>query len=295
MKEKILLDTDIGTDIDDAVCLAYLLCQEKCDLLGITTVSGESVIRAKIASALCKVAGRDDIPIFPGTENPLHPPQKQPEAHQAKYLPRRPHKTDFPKGMAIEFMRRTIRENPGEVTLLAIGPMTNIALLFAVDEEIPSLLKNLVLMCGNFTYHIKGQPHLTEWNARCDPYATAYVYNSPAKNIVSLGLDVTTKIKLDKDETVKRFNSDILKAVIDFSGFDDNTRKDITFHDPLAAAVIFKKDICGFKRGNVEVETGISRFGAITCWTHDENGKNEVAFTINEEMFFQHFFEVTNV
>ena len=63
--QKIILDTDIGTDIDDAVCLAYLLANPQCELLGITTVTGEPEKRAMLASALCKVANRD-IPIYPG-------------------------------------------------------------------------------------------------------------------------------------------------------------------------------------------------------------------------------------
>ena len=56
---KILLDTDIGSDIDDSICLAYLLAQPNCELLGITTVTGEAKNRAMMASALCKVAGKD--------------------------------------------------------------------------------------------------------------------------------------------------------------------------------------------------------------------------------------------
>ena len=87
MKEKILFDTDIGNDIDDSVCLAYLLCHESCDLLGITTVTGEPVVRAMLTSALLKSAGRDDIPIYPGVESPLLTPQKQPIPHQKQFLP----------------------------------------------------------------------------------------------------------------------------------------------------------------------------------------------------------------
>ena len=70
MPTKVILDTDIGSDIDDAVCLAYLLAQPECELLGITTVTGEPVARAKMASALCRVAGVD-IPIYPGAPDPL--------------------------------------------------------------------------------------------------------------------------------------------------------------------------------------------------------------------------------
>lgn len=63
MTVKLLLDTDIGSDIDDAVCLAYLLAQPQCELLGITTVSGEPIRRAMIASAICTAAGKD-VPIY---------------------------------------------------------------------------------------------------------------------------------------------------------------------------------------------------------------------------------------
>ena len=293
-KEKLLVDTDIGSDIDDTVCLAYLLCQKQCEILGITTVSGEPVVRAKLTSALLKAAGRDDIPIYPGVEQPLLIAQKQPVAHQVKYLSKWPHETKFPEGQAIEFMRRTIRENPNEITLLAVGPMTNIALLFAVDPEIPALLKRLVVMCGAFTYRYLGEPCLSEWNARCDPHATAMIYNAPVKNIVSVGLDVTTEVVLEKDEVIKRFNNDILKVVLDFSGILDNTRESIVFHDPLAAAVIFKKEICDFRRGNVEIETRSERLEGLTYWKADEKGKNEVAFGVNKEMYFEHFFDTIN-
>jgi len=292
MKEKILLDTDIGNDIDDTVCLAYLLKQKQCELLGITTVSGEPVVRAKLTSAILKAAGREDIPVYPGVEPPLLTPQKQPIAHQSKYLPEWPHETVFPEGEAIDFMRRTIRANPGEITLLGIGPMTNIALLFAVDPEIPLLLKQLVIMCGVFTYSYQGNPCLTEWNARCDPYATQIVYNAPIKNVISVGLDVTTHVTLNKEEICRTFDKDILKVVFAFSGILDNTRQSITFHDPLAAAVIFDKSLCEFKRGNVEVDNDSSRLEGLTIFTADENGNDEVAFSVDRDRFFNHYFSV---
>ena len=65
-KIKILLDTDIGQDIDDALTLSYLLCNPRCELMGITTVSGVVDERAQMASAICRSVGRDDIPIYPG-------------------------------------------------------------------------------------------------------------------------------------------------------------------------------------------------------------------------------------
>ena len=124
--EKVLFDTDIGTDIDDALALAYLLCQPECDLLGVTTVSGDVTARAKLVSAVCKRAGRN-LPIYPGCSDCIATPQIEPYVPQDQILSDFDHDTVFPQGEAIEFMRRTIRENPGEVTLIAVGPMTNIA------------------------------------------------------------------------------------------------------------------------------------------------------------------------
>jgi len=187
MSIKVILDTDIGSDIDDAVCLAYLLAQPRCELLGITTVTGEVNERARLASALCKAA-RKTVPIYPGVDQPLLIAQRQPHAPQAAALGAWAHDTDFPQAEAIEFLRRTIRQNPGEITLLGIGPMTNIALLFAIDPQIPKLLKSLVMMVGMFTNQISGVGPL-EWNALCDPHAIAMIYQQSVTVHRSVGLD----------------------------------------------------------------------------------------------------------
>ena len=84
---KLLLDTDIGTDVDDAVALAYLLSHPDCELLGITTVTGEAVKRASLASVLCQAAGKD-IPIYPGADHPMRGERRQPVAQQAAALAR---------------------------------------------------------------------------------------------------------------------------------------------------------------------------------------------------------------
>ncbi len=290
MPTKVLLDTDIGSDIDDAVCLAYLLAQPECDLLGITTVTGEPVKRASMVSALCKVAGRD-IPIYPGLEKPLLTPQHQPLCPQASSLVRWPHETDFPKAEAVEFLRKTIRANPGEVTLLTIGPLTNIGLLFAVDPEIPSLLKSLVMMAGVFMTRDRGQG-LTEWNAIGDPYATAIVYNAPVKFHRSLGLDVTNKVSMRADEVRRRFQHTLLLPVLDFAEVWFEEREWITWHDPLATATIFDGSLVQFERGTVEVELASHRLRGMTLWSKDGNGPHEVGAEVDAERFFEHYFSV---
>jgi purine nucleosidase len=286
--QKVLLDTDIGSDIDDAVCLAYLLANPACKLLGITTVTGEALKRAQMASALCKLAGKE-VEIFPGSEQPLLVPQHQPLAPQAEALKDWPYEKRFPEGRAISFMRDTIHENPGEVTLLTIGPLTNIGLLFRVDPEIPRLLKSLVMMCGIFTNRLAGVGPL-EWNAMGDPHASAIVYQSPVSHHRSIGLDVTCQVTMPVDEIRQRFQKGLLRPVLDFAEVWFRQSSSLTFHDPLAAVTLFDDQVCEFDRGCVEVELMSERTKGMTHWTPDINGPHEVALKVDSHRFFSHYF-----
>jgi len=290
MSVKILLDTDIGTDIDDAVCLAYLLANPDCELMGITTVTGESEKRAMLASALCRVAGKD-IPIFPGVETPLLVSQKQAVASQADRLKNWEHQKRFPKGEAIEFLRQTIRENPGEIILLTIGPLTNIGLLFAVDPEIPSLLKGLVMMCGYFFHRLKGRSRL-EWNAIGDPHASAIVFRANVSTQKSIGLDVTCQVTMSSKEVKQKFHNELLKPVLDFAEvWFEHYYDSITFHDPLAATTIFDEQICKFQSGEVSIELEKKDLIGFTLWKKSNlKSPHQVAFEVNKERFFDHYF-----
>jgi inosine-uridine nucleoside N-ribohydrolase len=291
MTVKVLLDTDIGSDIDDAVCLAYLLSQPDCELLGITTVSGEATTRAMLASALCRVAGRQ-IPILPGVEEPLLIPQLQPDVPQAAALERWPHDrgASFPRGQAVEFLRRTIQTHPGEIILLAIGPLTNIALLFRVDAAIPSLLRGLVLVCGAFVGRPKAEP--AAWNARLDPHAAAIAYRASVPTHRSIGLDVTERVTMPADEVRRRCRSRILRTVLDFA--DAGPREDVlTFHDPLAAATIFNDRICALHDGTVEVDLSREDNLGTTIWMPGAPGApHQVAQDVDVDRFFEHYFAV---
>ena len=291
MSVKLLLDTDIGTDIDDAVCLAYLLANKECDLLGITTVTGEAKKRAMLASAICKVAGKS-IPIYPGCENPLLIEQRQKIAIQAEALNRWDHDKDFPEGQAIEFLRKTIRENPGEVTLLTIGPLTNIGLLFSIDPEIPSLLKGLIMMCGYF-FRTLPDVNLLEWNAIGDYHASEIVYRANAAVHRSIGLDVTCRVQMSSEEFKKTYTFDIFRPVLDFSKVWFEKYYDyVTFHDPLAAATIFNNQICQFKSGNVSIEMNRTKLRGLTRWKNNPSGRHEAAYDVDKSIFFEHYLSV---
>ena len=288
--KKIILDTDIGSDIDDAFALAYLLKEPRCQLMGITTVSGESDRRAEMCSAMCRHAGRDDIPIHVGCDKAMLIDIPQKQAQQAKANKTWAHKDFTPDNTAIEFLRKTIRANPGEITLLAIGPMTNVGLLFAIDPEIPALLKDLVLMCGKF-YEAGG-----EWNAINDPHATAITYGAgcqarPARH-VSYGLDVTLKCVLAADECRQRFkNISVLDPVRDFAEVWFSHSAYATFHDPLAAVSVFHPDICEYDSGDVKIPLTDPTLGWTVLNYKKEGGAHTVAKTVDVKRFFDTYIE----
>lgn len=289
MTTKVLLDTDIGSDIDDAICLAYLLAQPECQLLGITTVTGEGQRRAMMANALCRIAGWD-VPVYIGAEKPLQIEQRQPRAPQADALSRWPHATEFPTGEAVQFLRDTIRANPHEVVLLTIGPLTNIGQLFAFDPEIPGLLKGLVMMGGVF---LGGQKVSEEWNIMLDPHAANIVYKAKAPVHRSIGLDVTTQVRLSAAEVRQRFQAKLLRPVLDFAEVWFEERPEIVFHDPLAAVTLFDDAVCGFEGGQVTVEMEDAGTLGRTHWQPGA-GPHEVATTVDAARFFEHYFDIVS-
>ena len=290
-KIKVILDTDIGSDIDDAVALAYLLSQPRCDLVGVTTVSGEAQARAEMVSAICRTVGRDDIPIHSGCTQALLVDIRQKSAKQAAAMGRWDRRRNFPPNTAIEFLRATIRANPGEIVLLAIGPMTNLGVLFALDPEIPSLLRGVQLMCGQFFDCMRG-----EWNAINDPHATAIVYGNgrqarPPRH-VSFGLDVTMKCQSPADEIRQRFTAKVLQPVRDFAEVWFRDVPHLTWHDPLAAACIFEPEICQYIQGHTHVSLSEPTLGWTVLDTRSTEKPHMVANAVDVPRFFKHYFDI---
>jgi inosine-uridine nucleoside N-ribohydrolase len=247
-----------------------------------------------LASALCQVAGKSAMPIYPGVEHPLLLQQQhQPTVPQTEALGRWPHRTTFPQGEAIEFLRQTIRTHPGEIVLLATGPMTNIALLFSLDPAIPSLLKGLVLMCGAFSAEQQRQTPV-EWNALCDPHAAALVYRASPAQHRSIGLDVTMQVTMSAEQVRERFLSiPLLRPVLDFAEIWFRKRSQIVFHDPLAAVSIFDEQVCQWTRVEVEVSLQDDDFLGQTRWhTVASAAPHEIASTVDPAHFFDRYFSV---
>lgn len=308
--KKVLLDFDIGTEIDDAIALAYLLANPECELVGITTSCGESIKRAEMASVLCRAAGKK-VPIHAGCERPLLIPQMETTAPQAAILPHYEHDTGFAPNTAIPFMQKVIRENPGEVTLLAVAPMTNLGLLFAMDPELPELLDGLYLLCGSPTHQrhdvvteslsamerddfirVLASQGILENNSIVDPHATSVVYRARCRNFVNIGNNVSSRVVMTPEEAERRFRHPIMQVVMSIARewFKDEPR--VSFHDPLAAVCIFNDDVCSYKRGYMDCVLDSRLLGGMTIFREDPAGPHQVAWDVDGDKFFEHLFEV---
>jgi len=276
----ILLDTDLGSDIDDALALAYLLKQPRCELVGITTVSGAVDERAAIAEIVCRAFGREDVPIRTGLSDTLADGPGQPRVPHYAAVKHLPHRQSYPND-AVDFLRKTIRSRPGEIVLLSIGPFSNMAVLLALDPEIPSLLKGFISMAGSF---FRGNE--AEWNCLCDPEATIATLKRTHRHTL-VGLDVTIPCSMPPAEVRAKFAKaplDVLLLMAEkwFEGADR-----VTFHDPLAAALIFRPELCELASGRVQ---GLP--GGHTVLKEDAAIPHHVAKHVDVQAFFTEYFRV---
>ncbi len=191
-RHTILLDTDIGDDIDDALALALALNSPEIDLIGVTTVFGDTLKRAQLAQHVLHVFGRNDIPLAVGAGKPLqqrHPPSG---VAQAEILgDYSPNSGSFSTFSGPELIVQQALEHAGQLTLVCIGPLTNVALALLIEPRIALAIRNIVLMGGT-----SGVP-LPEWNVRSDVEAAHMVLHAGIP-ITLVGLNVTTRCQLRK-------------------------------------------------------------------------------------------------
>lgn len=203
---RMLLDTDcVG---DDILAIFYAAKHPAISLEGVTVVAGAAGPidhGVKVALHTLEVAERTDVPVFRGIEQAIvgHPPeiQRKPvdfayelEATLGKeklkgFNPPPPEPVTKPQSQhAVDYIIELVRENPGEITLVTTGPLTNVALAFAQEPSLPQSLKQLIIMGGSFFVPGNITP-VVEYNVWADPEAARVVFNAPAKKIV-VPLDV---------------------------------------------------------------------------------------------------------
>jgi inosine-uridine nucleoside N-ribohydrolase len=263
---KIILDTDIGDDIDDAYAVALVCSLPNVKLLGVTTTFGETSKRAKLAAKLLQRAGHGDIPVIAGIPGASKMGRQQEWAQDF-------HSSAIRKESAIGFMRQQILQAPGDITIIGIGALTNIAALITTHPELKSKIKSIVIMGGSvYRGYAPGSKPEPEWNIRCDPAAAKTVFTSGIP-LTMAGLEVTAMMQLDAEKQKNIFAhgsplTDALAALTALWGGGIPT-----LYDPVATAWALGYHFADAEKDRVIVEDDGS--------THIVNGIPNCTVLIN--------------
>ncbi len=256
---RVILDTDIGTDVDDCIALAFLLGSLEIQIAGITCVYGDVSVRARICRKLLDLRGRSDIPVYEGIRVPLLglQPIYWPGHEGIRLLEEGESFDEGPSQHAVDYLIETVLSNPGQIHVLAIGPLTNIATAMIREPRVAEALAHLTIMGGRIGPEIDAFGP-AEHNIRCDPEAAHVVFSSGAA-ISLVPLDVTLRATIDQRgiDALRSRNTPFHEAVADqiarYPPFTERGGK--TFlHDPLAAASLVRPDLLSWKEVAIDVE-----------------------------------------
>jgi purine nucleosidase len=291
--ERIILDTDIGDDIDDALALAFALMSGRVELLGVTTVFRNTEKRAELACCVLEALGRTEVPVHAGIGKTLLQSaadgRQDAEDHrprQMEILQKLTPSVRPREQRAVDFIIETVMAGEGDITLVPIGPMTNIGAAFALEPRLAEKAK--ICLMGGATDRVS-----PEWNARCDPEATRIVFGSGVP-ITMVGLDVTMHCRLTYDQVraigaVDRPINQLCFELIHLWGGKDPKPRPV-LHDPLAVAMVFDKTFCETRRMSIEVETRADHLRGATVPTAGEPNA-DVCVSVDAERFMSYFVE----
>ncbi|KAI3442843.1 uncharacterized protein J3R85_000534 [Psidium guajava] len=300
--EKLIIDTDPG--IDDSMAILMAFQAPEVEILGFTTIFGNVATEDATRNALlwCEIVGRPGIPVAEGSHEPL----KGGKPLVADYihgsdgmgnicLP--PPKAKKVEKSASEFLVDKVSEFPGEVSILALGPLTNLALAIKRDSSFSSKVKKIVVLGGAF-FALGNVNPAAEANIFGDPEAADVVFTSGAE-IVVVGINITTQVKLtDADLLDLRLSkgkhaqilSDMCKFYRDWHVESDGVYG-IFPHDPVSFMALVRPDLFTYKRGVVRVEKqgictghtmldqGLKKWNSSNPWSG--HSPVSVAWTVN--------------
>ncbi len=264
--QKVVWDMDPG--IDDALALILALKSPEVQVLGITTVAGNAPVEMTSLNARrvleCLDAG--SIPVAMGAANPLNHPLEDALSYHGSDglgncgLPSP--LTPLHPAKAWDFLARLVLDAPGEVTLVATGPLTNVAHAFELRPELPGFLAGLVLMGGAYSLTPYGKGNRTpfaEFNIWQDPEAAHIIFNSGA-DIFAVGLDITMDPAACLDsqhlEQIKTRHTPAAHLVAQLVEYEVKYHGCCGMHDPLALAVLLDASLLDFTLARVEVVEG---------------------------------------
>ena len=260
-RKSIILDTDIGTDVDDLLALSLILTSSELELVGVPTVYGDVALRARMVRRLLTLRGVAGIPLAMGASKPLLGKRAiYWGGHEGKgLLTPEEAAAPLPDEHAVDMIVRAVMARPGEITLAAIGPLTNVALAFLREPRLAGALAGLLIMGGSVGGARALHLPWTEHNFRCDPEAAHVVLSAGAPTWI-VPLDVTTQVRI-RQADVERLHSlgdPFHRAVTDqvarYPGF---VKRGWThLHDPLAVAMAIDPTLVTWQPVRAVIEMG---------------------------------------
>jgi purine nucleosidase len=214
--DRIPVILDVDTGIDDSLALLYAAASPEADLVAVTCVAGNVDAHQVAANTLAvlELAGCGEVEVALGREVPLvRPLETTPETHGPRglgYAELPVARRELSERHAVELLIEEARQRPGEITLVTLGPLTNLAVALLREPDLPRLLRGYVLMGGAYRSPGNTAP-TTEWNINVDPDAAKVVFSGWAAarerdpaiaRPVALGLDVTERAKITPDHVV---------------------------------------------------------------------------------------------
>ncbi len=277
--QLVILDTDIGDDIDDAFALGLALRSPELKILGITTTYGDTELRARLVDRYLAAAGRSDIPVAAGVATP-----QTNVFTQAAYARREP---DHQHPNGVEFLLEQIRQHPGEITLIGIGPLSNVGAAIKREPETFRKLKRVVIMGGSVHRGYDTKDGVSnkpdpEWNILCDP-AGAKALLASGVPVFMMPLD-STQIHLESParEAIFAHGSAVTDQVTllyhQWVAGTDGHWTTPTLFDPVAVTYSFRPDLCPATPMRIEVDDhGFTKPvegapNASVCLQSDEKG-----------------------
>lgn len=274
---RIILDTDIGSDVDDALALALILGSPEAELLGVTTVYGDTLLRGRLAKRFGQLAGHD-IPVHVGAGLPRSGREVWWPGHEGSLHDALENETVEPED-AVSYLVRQVSEHPGGVDVVAIGPLTNIAAAIEADPSFEMNVGHLWIMGGAF-----GTGEL-EHNFRSDDQAAKIVFDSQL-NITVTGLEVTRKVEMRRDQLALIAAAGPLGEAL-----DADIRQWWAFwneewnvpHDPITVLTLLRPELFGFSGpGTVAITCGGESAG-LSSFASSEGGNVRRVAAIDAE------------
>lgn len=290
MPLDVIVDTDIGSDIDDAYAVLLAISSPELNIKGITLVHADIDMRVKITRKLLKLAGREDMPVIGGEKYPIR--RERPiiwGGHEGRGIDFSDVGSDLPNTYAPEFIAQTAAEKPGELLLITIGPLTNIGIAIRDYPQETARLKGIV--CMGSTFNGFGREHAgEEHNIAVDPEAAEIVLSSGIP-VLLVGLNVTTKVALTRDQLdeIAAFRTPLAKFMAHMTEdfFTLGNRSSTVMHDPLAVAASFEPGI--LTTVPVTAEVNIKPPGSITYFEAGPDSPIRICTSVNAERFDELF------